>query len=610
VPENLEQLVSAAARAHSAGRLEEAERLALRGLDLVADDVQALLLLGVIAAKRGHFEKSQGYLERVVSGDPSSVQAPLWLSIGLLARNRAAEALSAAERAARLDPNNPIVANQVGLCLLHLGRFVDAESWFRRALAISPKLAPAAFGLGQTLLFQKRNREAIVAFRQATELNPSDFAAVHRLAETAMTESDAETAAGAAERMLELNPRSAAAHLILARARIETGEPEKALSHVEEAARLGADEILCELTKGHVLRGMGDLPGALNAFEHAIALGGDRPEAYLAIVQTKRITDTDRPLVSRLNQIVAPDSSERHYALGKAHEDLGDYMTAMENFDAANRIEYERKFGRNIYRTEDHRAGFDRLAEIFTSKFLDHEKSLGRKSEVPVFVIGMMRSGTTLVERILSSHPEIGAAGEQRFWTERRAGILDLRTGSLDREKLQRSVDEYVQRLLAIAPGSARVVDKMPINYTNVGLLHVAFPNARFVSTVRTPADVAISIWTTPNRSRVEWSHNKSNIVFAYRQYERLMKHWREILPPNRLLDVSYESLVQDQEAVSRQLIEFCGLDWDETCLNPEKNPSAVSTPSVWQVRQPVYQTSIGRWRHYEPYLGAFRDFL
>lgn len=218
-----------------------------------------------------------------------------------------------------------------------------------------------------------------------------------------------------------------------------------------------------------------------------------------------------------------------------------------------------------------------------------------------------MRSGTTLMEQILSRHPLVGAAGEQRFWIDNAVHAFDRETRELNDERLLILAREYLALLQDIAPGVAHVTDKMPANSDVLGLIHLAFPNARIIHMVRNPADTCFSIYATPNAARIGYAHNKENIAFAFEQHLKLMEHWREALPPDRFIDVVYEDLVRDQEHVTRKVVQFCGLEWNDLCLTPERNEAAATTPSSWQVRQPVYNTSVGRWRNFEPWIPEFR---
>jgi hypothetical protein len=220
----------------------------------------------------------------------------------------------------------------------------------------------------------------------------------------------------------------------------------------------------------------------------------------------------------------------------------------------------------------------------------------------------MIRSGTTLVEQILSSHPEIGGAGEQTFWLDNWRSALTTGQEAVDPTGIQLAGSRYVALLNRIAPGKRRVVDKMPSNYPGLGIIYLALPKAKVIHVRRHPVDTCLSIYATPNRRHADFMHDRDNIVTAYRQYQRIMDHWRSTLPAGYLMEIDYEDLVCNSEAVSRTMIEFCGLNWSDACLRPEQNRKPVVTPSAWQVRQPIYSTSSGRWRRFEPWLGAFAE--
>jgi len=346
----------------------------------------------------------------------------------------------------------------------------------------------------------------------------------------------------------------------------------------------------------------------------SLALNPDQAQNYYALVQGKRLGDADRALLHQMEEALAAgtlspaEESQVHFAMGKALEDLGEFGHAMESFTRANKIAYRAWFVGRSFERERYAAAFDSTIRRFSAAFMVHNRSVGSASEMPVIVVGMMRSGTTLVEQILSSHPEIGAGGELPFWIARAREALDPATGEISPKTAPEVAKAYLQTLRGIAPGRARVIDKMPQNYTLLGLIHLVFPLARIIHVRRNAIDNCLSIYTTYYSKPPDFGLKPENIIFAYRQYERLMAHWRTVIPADRLLELTYESLIENQEDVTRRAVEFCGLRWADSCLRPERNERRILTPSLWQVRQPVYATSIGRWRNFEPWLGAFRD--
>jgi hypothetical protein len=294
--------------------------------------------------------------------------------------------------------------------------------------------------------------------------------------------------------------------------------------------------------------------------------------------------------------------------LGKAYDDLGQYEQALQQYDQANQIAYKLKFGGSVFDRKTYADSVEWKIKTFNQTFLKEHKSDGLDDAFPILVVGMMRSGTTLTEQILSSHPQVGATGEQSFWPRHWQECFPQ--GEFKAETARGLAKKYTEMMHAYAPECLHATDKLPGNYAHLGLIHTLLPNIRVIHTMRNPVDTCLSIYVTPNSTRNEFAHNRANIVFAYRQYLRFMEHWRTILPPDRLLEFRYEDLVADRETITRKMITFCGLEWDDRCLKPEDNERNVVTPSVWQVRQPVYKTSVERWRRYEPWLGPFADLL
>jgi len=212
---------------------------------------------------------------------------------------------------------------------------------------------------------------------------------------------------------------------------------------------------------------------------------------------------------------------------------------------------------------------------------------------------------------MLSAHSAISGAGELQFWSEKQEVFNQrIAQGSLSPEFIGETASEFLGILDQIGSGASRVIDKMPMNFFMVGAIHMAFPKARFIHVRREPIDNCLSIYTTYYESSPPFAHRRENIVAYYREYERLMNHWRRLMPPKRFIEVDYGRVIENTEAEMRRLLEFCGLDWEEACLHPEENRRAVRTPSVWQVRQPVYRSSKQRWKNFAPWLEEFNELL
>jgi hypothetical protein len=295
-----------------------------------------------------------------------------------------------------------------------------------------------------------------------------------------------------------------------------------------------------------------------------------------------------------------------HFALGKAWDDLEDYEAAMREFDAANLLRHRtHKLNRAALAGQ-----FRWMIERFTPDFFRTYAGLGDPDASPLLVVGMPRSGTTLTEQIMSSHPLVAGGGELHFWLDNGPAWVAAGEAGLTPAGANRLKAGYLALLRDISPAAERITDKMPANFLWIGLIHLLFPNARIVHCRRNPIDTCLSIYSTYFTARMDFAADRSDLVFVYQEYLRLMAHWKAVLPADRFFESQYEALVENPGPCSRDLMAFCGLEWDDACLVPQNNERVVRTASVWQARQPVYQSRTGRWRRYEPWLGELRGLL
>jgi LPS sulfotransferase NodH len=278
----------------------------------------------------------------------------------------------------------------------------------------------------------------------------------------------------------------------------------------------------------------------------------------------------------------------------------------MRHFDAADAV----RRGSASFDSSAFSIEIDRMIARCTPEFIARASELGSNDATPILIIGMPRSGTTLVEQIVSMHPEVGAGGELHFWNQR--GAEWQRAGAAEDEFpfLAKAAADYLSVLRAIAPTAARVTDKMPFNFLWAGLIHVAFPRAIIIHCRRAAIDTALSIHQTHFHPSMPFPTGGAELVAYFRGYQRLINHWRSVLPADRFIEVDYEDLTRAPEPVIRRIIAACGLAWHDACLRPESNARAVNTPSKWQARQPIYRTSVKRWRRYEPWLGPLRALV
>jgi len=601
-------LLAQAIEANNAGRVADAVAFAEAALEADPSNVEALILSGVSQAKISHLDGARTRLEEALARDPKSFLAAYWLSGIFRKRGETSAALDYARLAVDIAPDQPAAHERLGHCYLDAFRFKDAEACFRAALARLPKSAPLAGSLGLALRGQGRTAEALDAFQKAVDIDPSSFTSLMLLVTALNEDQQAETAVTYARTALVLRPDSPDAYLALSNTLIaaqKVSAAEVVLAQAEPTANI-------LVSSGQVKQLLGKAEEARLEFEKALQLDPSQSEAYLGLIGSRRMTLADVDLIARAEATLKSEPIAQaarmnlNYALGKANEDLGHYEEAMRHFDEANIAARLIRFGDTPFDPQLQTADNDFAIDLFKADFLAQNQGQGSPSELPIFVVGMIRSGTTLVQQILSSHPEIGAAGERNFWLSAKSRTIQPDKAKWVPGKLRELAEEYCGILKSLSPGKRYVIDKMPGNYAVMPLIHLALPNARFIHVRRHPIDTCLSIYTTPNAARIDWAHDKANIVFAYEEYLRLMDAWRKVVPPGRLLEIEYEDLVANQEQVTRRMVAFCGLEWDESCLRPHEKQGVVTTPSVLQVRQPVHRGSVERWKRYEPWLGAF----
>jgi tetratricopeptide (TPR) repeat protein len=594
-----------------AGRLAEALDSAKGAVALEPQSRSANLALATLEARTGNQRAAVDRFLAIADSDPQCFDALFGLSVLYRGSGEYGLSLEYGRSALKLRPEEPHVYSNLGLTLLSAHRLQEAVECFQKATRLAPSIPQNYPFLGRALVLLGRDEEARAVYETADRLAPDLTETLVALGQIAMNQNRDEEALAYGKRALAADPSSSSAHVLIAGALINQGLGAQAEGHLQAA--LNSEKVNSQVyaTLGTRMQSLGRMAEAEAAFKKSIELRPDQGYSYCALVRSASVTVADEPMLAKMQSLLeqadvsALGKGYLHYGLGKAREDLGKFEMALGHFDQANEILYRLKFGDGVF-NRDRLADFvDWTIAHFPKGFLRGNRAEDTGGRGLLFIVGMMRSGTTLVEQILSSHPLVEGAGERTFWLAhaQEAVTAFSEPASGRRQELAKA---YLDELRMLFPAAAFVTDKMPGNYRVLGAIASAFPEARIIHTRRHPIDTCLSIYSTPNRSANEFAHNRSNIVFAYRQYERLMAHWIDVLPADRLMTVEYEKLVADQGSVTRRMVEFCGLPWDELCLRPQDNERSIVTPSVWQVRQPVYRSSIERWKRFEPWLGEF----
>ena len=583
------------------GDLRRAEGLLDQVVKANPKNLHALVGLGVIAVNTGRQAIAIQRFNRALEIDRNCPPALLWMSILALQAGSFEQATRFAEEAIKLEPGNVQTQGVLARCYLQQDRFQEALEVADALLTKDPNDAPMLYVGASALQNLGFINQAAELFRRATALQP-ELQGLITLAELELELSRQQEAIQAAKKAIELDPARPQARVALAKALTQAGRLEEAGPEWDQAIDLGADPDNTRYQRAWSFSGIGRNDLALDLYQESIRENPAKGIAYFSIAASRKVTEADRPLIEAMEKQIADPGLDpvdrRHfeYALGKAANDLENYQEAMAHYDGANRLNWELYMKDNPFDPEAYCAFVERQTQI-------PQTWTGNHSELPIFVVGMMRSGTTLAEQILTCHPQIGGAGEMGFWSEQESRLTDP-------QRLKVAADRYLSHLQSVRPGSARIVDKNPANVLLANLIHRAFPNARIIHMRRHPVDTALSIWMTPMATTASFVSDKENIVFAYRLYEQSVAHTRQFVPEDRFLEVDYENMTADPETWVRRIVEFCGLEWDPACLHPELNPKLVRTPSMWQVRQPINVNSTGRWKRYEPWLGPLAKLL
>jgi tetratricopeptide (TPR) repeat protein len=608
----------AAVAAREAGRLEEAERMCRQILEHEPSNLPATHLLAIVCARGGKVGEAIGLLRKVVAQEPQSIEALNQLASLLSAAGQGREAIELCGRVLKLDPDHAPSHYNLALAYLSERRVTDAIAALEQAVARDRNFADAYYRLGMAYQSVGRDQEAMAALARASTLAPAHTDAHTRLGHLMQVYGKRQEAIASFRRAAAVQPNSTASRLNLAQALAEEGKVSEAEEILRQAIALEPKAAPPHWLLGNVLSQRGRFAEAVESYQAAIALAPAHSASYLGIVSSKQVTAADRPLIDRMTalvgggQLTRRDRTNLHYALGKAFDDLGDYAAAMRHFDEANRLEGQRlRSNGGGFNAARHAKTIDRAIATFTPEFFAQHRALGSDREAPILILGMMRSGTTLVEQIVSSHSEIAAGDEIPYWSEQGAALEQIMSASTaDAELVRGLANDYAAQLALVSPLARRVTDKTPNNFIFLGLIHLAMPRARIIHCRRNPIDTCLSIYFTPYTASPAFAHDRANIAAFYADYLRLMAHWRTVLPADRFLEVDYEDLIAHRELVARRLIEFCGVQWQDACLRHEANTRVVRTSSAWQARQPLYATSVERWRRYEPWLGEFRRLL
>ncbi len=557
-----------------------------------------------------------------VEADPACGEAHSNLGQLLLEIHQRSSALEHCRRAVALQPHLPHAHNNLGNALREVGRLEDAKQSYAQALRLDPRNALILCNMAQALQEEGYLDEALSWYQEALQADRSSPRTHWNFASCLEELERFADARKAYEEALTHGPACAEAHAGLGRILREEGHYERALAHYRKAIETNPD--LSPAYTGHALvcAELGRFDEEEQMLRDAIRCDPENGGAFalLAALLRRRLPDEDLESMRRLASAAARESRmpALHFGLAQALDARGRFAEAAEHAEKGNVLQAERwKRRGQEYDPDEHRAFVELVRTTFTPELFERARGLGVGSELPVFIVGLPRSGTTLVEQILASHSRVEAAGELKHARECFESLPTVCGISgtpfdcirhLDEKSAGELASRYLGELSRLGHGKTRITDKMPENYLYVGLLHLLFPNARIIHCRRDLRDVAVSCWLTNFRS-IRWASKQEHIAERIYEYVRITDHWRRVLP-NRMLEVQYEEIVENLELVARRILDWLGLDWEDACLKFHESPRPVRTASLVQVREPVYRGSVARWKGYDPSLRSLFDKL
>jgi tetratricopeptide (TPR) repeat protein len=566
---------------------DRAEACQRRALELDKHLASALNNLGSICRARKDNTGALDWYRKTITAHPAHLESLSNLGAVLLEDERAEEAVAPLEQALRLNPDYAEALCNLGMVRNALEQHDAALPLFQRALRIRPDYAEAYIGLAR-LHYEKENMaEAESCARRAVELAPTKAEMCSQLGSIYAEMARSDDARQMFRRALEIDPENNDALLGLGHLEMEGGDMEKAEALFRQALALKED----------------NLPARFHLAQVKKVQPGDENLAALEAAE-QRALDPSRKLSPK-------KAMSLHFALGKCYDDSKQYDRAFPHFLEGCRL----KRATYDYDANEVSRHFNSIMQVFDRSMLERLRGAGDPSQVPVFVLGMPRSGTTLTEQIIASHPDVHGAGELpdllTIAQRQLQGVgFPENIRAMDQQTLTAWGADYVSGLRQRAPEAKHITDKMPADFFAVGLIHLMLPNAKIIHVNRNPVDTCLSCFTRLFNRKQNQTYDLAELGRYYVDYVRLMDHWRKVLPAGAFLDVQYEDIVADQEAQARRMLDSCGLEWDEACLDFHKHKRSIRTASVTQVRQPIYNSSVERWRPYEKHLGPLLDAL
>jgi len=560
-------------------------------------------------------------------GDPQQLMAMLEQAHKLYADGQPEQAKLAYHAILQIDSSFPDANNSLGIIDVEAGKNDLAERWFEKAAKAEPTRPTFHNNRGLALMELKRSKEAVVCFKASLEADPGFVPAIVNLGKGYNALGQYKESVPVLERAISITPDFMDAYTELANAYGELGQIDEALVILDKALKVRPSAIMLLNQKAHLLTIFGKLEEAVSLHRQILHHAPNNLGSLTAIARSKKFEtyDDDMKNMERIyksipdvdySKVLKGEAENEGYedakmnlamALAKAFEAIKDYEKSFFYYKEGNRLKRKNYF----YHQADDFREFDLRKELFTPALLAKFKGAGHPDKTPIFIVGMPRSGTTLLEQVFHSHRDVFGAGELGFMPQLvREQFKDMRTfedklkaGEVTNQTFRDMGAAYLEKVREIEPDSPFITDKMPHNFVQVGFIKLALPNAKIIHSYRNPIDNAFAIFKQifANDGH-QYGYDLVELGQYHNQYRELMAHWNSIFP-GQILENRYEDIVADLEKQTRKVLDFCGLDWDPNCLNFHESERAVRTASVAQVRQPIYSGSVEKWRKYEAQL-------
>lgn len=585
--------------------------------------IRSWLEHGKLCHERSDVVAAEQFYDAILRASPNHVEAQHLKLFAMLRQNRFKESLKLAKRLLVNTPEIYTLHWGLGVAQAGLQQFHEALRSFNRALDFNPNYIDALQNRGFVFGKLDRQRDALRDFERILSLAPENLDALNNSVNLYRSFGEPDVALALCQKSLSVSPNRADVLVIMGNILRDLNRQSDALICYNQAIMLNPLLAQAHNQLGEVLVELGQFEEAERAYDRAIEFSPDSCGYLMNFANAHRFVPGD-PMLQRMllfanthANLSADDEVMYNYALGKAYSDLGEHYDAFRHFSKGaalkrSLIHYDETFVMSY---------FDRIEAHFTSDLIAEKTGSGDRSGNPIFVLGMPRSGSTLVEQIIASHPQVNGAGELPVLNTI-AQTRTIRVGTdeailypdyvrhLGPLQLEQIGQDYLSRCRSFVASVDRLTDKMPTNFLYLGLIHLALPNARIIHTIRDPLDTCLSCFTNFFGGNVNYTYDLGELGRFYKRYQRLMEHWRRVLPEGAFIDVRYEDMVADTEAQARRLLDYCGLPWDDACLRFYEAKRLVKTASSRQVREPIYSRSVGRWRDYEPWLGPLKAEL